>query len=443
MEPVRHFNSKGRNKMANIVVVGTQWGDEGKGKVVDLLTAKCDLVVRFQGGNNAGHTLVVEGKQFIFHIIPSGILYQHKKCLVGNGVVVDPDTLLEEIRGLNDAGIEVSPDRLSLSERAHIIMPYHMALDLARERVKGSGKIGTTGRGIGPCYEDKVARTGIRAIDLTEPDTLEEKLRTNLKEKNFLLTEFFGAEAIEVEPVLEKYLKMGEELKPYITDISIEIDDAINSGKQVLFEGAQGTHLDIDHGTYPFVTSSNPVSGSACTGAGIGPTRLDKVIGIVKAYTTRVGEGPFLTELNDKVGNYIQEKGREFGATTGRKRRCGWLDFVVIKDSVRLNGLTGLAITKLDILAGIEKLKVCVGYDCDGEMIKQRPTSLKRLALCKPVYREMEGWNEDISGVRKLEDLPLNARRYLETIEMTTGVPLSIVSVGPGREESIIIEGMS
>ncbi len=426
--------------MATTVVVGTQWGDEGKGKIVDLLTAKVDLVVRFQGGNNAGHTLVVEGDTFIFHIIPSGILYDDKKCLVGNGVVVDPEVLLEEIKSLKETGIEVNAKRLSLSDRAHIIMPYHQAIDLAKESAKGKGKIGTTGRGIGPCYEDKVARTGVRAVDLTEPDILAEKIKANLKEKNFLLTRFLGAEPLEARPILDSYLGMAEKLGPFITNVSYEIEQALKSGKNILFEGAQGTHLDVDHGTYPFVTSSNPVAGQACAGAGIGPNRLNHVLGVVKAYTTRVGAGPFETELNDETGNFIQERGMEFGATTGRRRRCGWLDLVVLRDSARLNGLDSLAVTKLDVLTGLEKLNICKGYESGGKPIHYRPASLKQLAQCTPIYKEMPGWREDIRSARKLDQLPANARAYLEAIEDIAEIPISIVSVGPGREETIFIE---
>lgn len=426
--------------MANIVVVGTQWGDEGKGKVVDLLTAGVEFVVRFQGGNNAGHTLEVDDRQFIFHIIPSGILYENKKCLIGNGLVVDPEVLLEEMEDLNRAGITVGPERLSLSEKAHMIMPYHKALDLAREAAKGKDKIGTTGRGIGPCYEDKVTRAGVRAIDLTEPDVLEEKIRTNLKEKNFLLEKFLGASPLEAQPILDHYLTMGQKLTPYITDVSVELDQAVKAGKAILFEGAQGTHLDIDHGTYPFVTSSNPVAGTACSGAGIGPKQIHHVVGIVKAYTTRVGAGPFVTELEDETGDFIQAKGKEFGATTGRRRRCGWLDLVVVGDSVRLNSLDSMAITKLDVLSGLETLKICVAYEIDGQMVHQRPASLGKTALCKPVYKEMPGWKEDITGAREKKDLPAAALDYLSAIEEITGVPASIISVGPGRNDTIVVK---
>ncbi|RLB41026.1 MAG: adenylosuccinate synthase [Deltaproteobacteria bacterium] len=426
--------------MENMVVVGTQWGDEGKGKVVDLLTAGVDMVVRYQGGNNAGHTLVVGGKKFIFHLIPSGILYEDKVCLIGNGLVVDPEVLLQEIGRLQEAGISVGPERLVLSEKAHLIMPYHKAIDAAREAAKGKVKIGTTGRGIGPCYEDKAARIGIRAIDFTEPDVLKEKIQANLEEKNFYLEKFLGAEPLDPQEVVERYLEMGEKLLPYIGDVSYALYEAARQGKTILFEGAQGTHLDVDHGTYPFVTSSNPVAGTICSGAGIGPNILRHIIGIVKAYTTRVGAGPFVTELVDETGDYIQERGAEFGSTTGRRRRCGWLDLVVVKDSVRINGLTALAITKLDVLTGLNKVKICVEYELDGKRVQVRPASLNTLARCKPVYKEMPGWDEDISGARKLKDLPAEARAYLKQIEEITGVPISIVSVGPAREETIIVD---
>ncbi len=425
--------------MGNVVVVGTQWGDEGKGKVVDLLTAQAHVVVRFQGGNNAGHTLVVGGKKFIFHLIPSGILYEDKTCLIGNGVVVDPEVLLGEMDKLEGGGIRVTPGRLYLSEKAHLIMPYHKALDLAREAAKGKAKLGTTGRGIGPCYEDKAARVGIRAVDLLEPDTLEQKIRSNLKEKNFFLKEYLGAEPLEPESILESYLKMADRLKSYITDVSKILEEAVNDRRQILFEGAQGTHLDVDHGTYPFVTSSNPVAGTACTGAGIGPRHLGHILGVVKAYTTRVGAGPFVTELTDMVGDHLREQGVEFGSTTGRPRRCGWLDLVVVRDSARLNGLNSLAITKLDVLGGLDTLKICVGYEMEGMKVDSRPASLKVMEKCKPIYQEMPGWEQDISGARELEQLPQQARDYLVAIQDITGLPISIVSVGPAREQTIIL----
>ena len=426
--------------MSNVVVVGTQWGDEGKGKVIDLLTAQADNVVRFQGGNNAGHTLVVNGDQTICLLVPSGVLHKGKKNLIGNGVVVDPEVLLEEINTLREKGIAVGPENLSLSEKAHLIMPYHKAIDLAREKAKGKDKIGTTGRGIGPCYEDKVGRSGIRAIDLLESESLQEKTKANLREKNFYLTGFLNAKPLEFEPIFDQYQSMAEILQPYITNVSLEIEQAIKSGKRILFEGAQGTHLDIDHGTYPFVTSSNPVSGSVCAGAGVGPDKLHHIIGIVKAYTTRVGSGPFPTELEDETGDYIQEKGAEFGATTGRRRRCGWLDLVMLRDSVRLNGLTSLGITKLDVLSGLKQLKICVGYEFQGKRIEAGPASIKRLAQCIPIYEELPGWDQDITSARQFDDLPMEARNYLNRIAEITQVPLSIISVGSGREETILIK---
>jgi adenylosuccinate synthase len=426
--------------MTNTVVVGTQWGDEGKGKIVDLLTAKADLVVRYQGGNNAGHTLVVQGKRFILHLIPSGILYEDKKCLIGNGVVVDPQVLLEEIESLQNAGLQVNPQTLSLSDKAHVIMPYHKAVDLAREASKGKAKLGTTGRGIGPCYEDKVARCGVRAVDLTEPDTLEEKIRSNLKEKNFYLKQFLGAEPLDPESILDTYQQMAERLTPYVTDVSMQLHQALRENKQILFEGAQGTHLDVDHGTYPFVTSSNPVAGSVCAGAGIGPGQLHHVVGIVKAYTTRVGAGPFPTELDETNGERMRERGKEFGSTTGRPRRCGWLDLVVVRDAARLNGLNSLAITKLDVLSEFNELKIAVGYRLDGKDIDCRPASLNKLARCTPIYRSLPGWNSEIADVRDWDDLPSAAQEYLKTIQELTGIPIGLVSVGPERKATIVIK---
>jgi adenylosuccinate synthase len=423
--------------MSNVVVVGTQWGDEGKGKIVDLLASRADLVVRFQGGNNAGHTLVVGGRKTICHLIPSGILHDDKKCMIGNGVVVDPEVLLQEMDTLNDQGIRFTPERFSLSEKAHLIMPYHKAVDIAREAAKGKDKIGTTGRGIGPCYEDKSGRRGIRVLDLLDAKALEMKIRENLEEKNFLLTRFLNAGALEFQPIFDACMKMAERLRPYISDVSIKVDMATRDGKKILFEGAQGTHLDIDHGTYPFVTSSNPIAGSVCAGVGVGPDKLHHILGIVKAYTTRVGSGPFPTELNDETGEYIQKKGAEFGATTGRKRRCGWVDLVMLKDSIRYNGLTSLSITKLDVLSGLATIKACVAYELDGKMIDHMPASLERLARCVPVYEEMPGWKDDISGAQNIKQLPAAARDYLKYIEEKTGVPMSIVSVGPKREETI------
>ena len=423
--------------MANIIIIGTQWGDEGKGKIVDLLADQADIVARFQGGNNAGHTMVVAGEQFISHLVPSGIL-QGKKCLMGNGMVVDPEVLLKEIDYLAERGIATGPDKIRLSERAHLIMPYHKALDHAREAAKGDAKIGTTGRGIGPCYEDKAARCGIRAVDLLNPELLGLKVREALVEKNVLF-QHLNAPPIDADAVLGQCAELAQRLKPYIDNISIELEAAINEGRSVLFEGAQGTHLDIDHGTFPFVTSSNTVSANACSGAGIGPTAIDGVVGITKAYTTRVGAGPFPTELFDEVGDRIQKIGAEFGATTGRRRRCGWLDMVVLKNAVRLNGLTGLAVTKLDVLGGLEELKICTGYQYQGKVRTDFPADLTILEKCEPVYKTLPGWEEDISGIRHKADLPQNTRDYLSEIEALAVTPIDIISVGPGRNETMIV----
>ncbi len=424
--------------MSNIVIVGTQWGDEGKGKIVDLLAEYADMVVRFQGGNNAGHTMVVDGEQFISHLVPSGIL-QKKTCLIGNGVVVDPSVLVEELDKLKNKGIDVGPNLLKISEKAHVIMPYHKQIDLARERMKGDQKIGTTGRGIGPCYEDKASRRGIRFVELIDAEVFKETVHAVLEEKNFYLKHYLSAEPLDPESIVDQYQGYAERLAPHVVNISIIMNQAVKAGKQILFEGAQGTHLDIDHGTYPFVTSSNTVSGNACCGAGIGPKEITGVIGIVKAYTTRVGRGPFPTELFDEIGDTIQKKGAEFGATTGRKRRCGWLDTVLLRNAVRLNGLTGLVITKLDVLDGLTSLKICTGYEYNGEILDDFPAALKTLVACKPVFETLPGWSEDISGIRKLEDLPKNARHYLDRIEELLETPIDIVSVGPGRNETIIV----
>ena len=425
--------------MSNIVIVGTQWGDEGKGKIVDLLAEYADIVVRFQGGNNAGHTMVVDGKQFISHLVPSGIL-QKKRCIIGNGLVVDPEVLIEELDKLKTMGINPGPDELMISEKAHVIMPYHKSIDLAREKKKGDKKIGTTGRGIGPAYEDKATRRGIRFVDLIDLEVFKEKITTILEEKNFYLKNYLSAETLDPEVIIEQYTQYAQRLAPHVTNISVAINEAIKDGKQVLFEGAQGTHLDIDHGTYPFVTSSNTIAGNACNGAGVGPKEISGVIGIVKAYTTRVGRGPFPTELFDKTGDFIQEKGAEFGATTGRKRRCGWLDTVILKNAVRLNGLTGITITKLDVLGSLKSLNICTAYEFEGKVVKDFPASLKVLADCKPICETLPGWSEDISGIRKIEDLPENARNYLKRIEELIETPIDIISIGPGREETIVIK---
>lgn len=427
--------------MANVVIVGTQWGDEGKGKIVDLLTQHADYVVRFQGGNNAGHTLVVEGKKYVFHLIPSGILYENKKCVIGNGVVIDPAILLEEMAKLSASGLPVNPARLSISHNAHLIMPYHKLLDGASETAKKAGaKIGTTGRGIGPCYGDKVMRAGIKAGDILDRSLFKDKLQENIEDKNFLLTRKYGGAPLSFDEIYDQYLAYGEQLAPYVGNVSVELDEARKDGKHILFEGAQGTQLDIDHGTYPFVTSSNTVAGNACTGSGFGPSHIDEVIGILKAYTTRVGEGPFPSELFDETGDTLQRKGGEFGATTGRKRRCGWLDAVLAREAVRLNGITGLAITKLDVLSGQPLLKVATSYQYKGKTYQAMPGNIHEVQGLTPVYEEIPGWQEEIGQVRSVTDLPDKARDYVKWIEDLTETPAMLLSVGPGREETLLLQ---
>ena len=426
--------------MANVVVVGTQWGDEGKGKIVDLLTRYADYIVRFQGGNNAGHTLVVEGKKFVFHLIPSGILYESKMCMIGNGVVIDPEVLLAEMQELADTGLPVTPERLMISENAHLIMPYHKSLDLNQEAaLKGSKKIGTTGRGIGPCYGDKILRKGIKIGDLLDEDLFRDKLRDNIEEKNFLLTKRLNSEPVSFEDIYSQFQTLAEKLAPFLGNISVELDQARKGGKHILFEGAQGTQLDIDHGTYPFVTSSNTVASNACTGSGFGPVYIDAVIGILKAYTTRVGSGPFPSELFDETGEQLQQKGGEFGATTGRKRRCGWLDSVVANDAIRLNSITGLAVTKLDVLSGQSTLKIAISYEADGKKYTSMPSNIRLTEKVKPAYEEIPGWQEDIGSARNIEDLPQKARDYIKRIEDITETPAAIISVGPARDETLLL----
>ncbi len=424
--------------MPAIVVVGTQWGDEGKGKIVDFLTAKAHFVVRFQGGNNAGHTLVINQKKYILHLIPSGIFHPHTVCVIGNGVVVDPAVLISEIENLKNAGVEITPKKLKISERAHTIMPYHKALDLAREAKAKKNKIGTTGRGIGPCYEDKVARRGFRLIDLTRPKYFRERLKTILEEKNFFL-QYLSAEPLNYKEICEKYLEFGKYLKPYLTDVSSLLWEGFKKNKNILFEGAQGTYLDIDYGTYPYVTSSNTLAGNACCGSGLGPTFIKEVIGIVKAYTTRVGEGPFPTELKDEIGEYLREKGGEYGSTTGRPRRCGWLDLVMVKGAIKLNGITSLALTKLDVLSGLSKIKLCVAYKIGKKILKTFPSTLEDLSKIEPVYEELPGWEENLEGIKDLNHLPKEAKDYIKAIESYLGVPISMISTGPGRENCLIL----
>ena len=426
--------------MANVIIVGTQWGDEGKGKIVDLLTEYADCVVRFQGGNNAGHTLVVDGKQYVFHLIPSGILYENKHCFIGNGVVLDPEVLLAEIKELAGHGLPVTPARLMISERAHLIMPYHKLLDAGSEAKLATGrKIGTTGRGIGPCYGDKVLRRGIKLGDMLDRELFRELLRENLAEKEFLLNKCYGIEPPKLESVYDEFMGYAEQLAPFVGNVSLALDRHRREKRHILFEGAQGTQLDIDHGTYPFVTSSNTVAGNACTGSGFGPAHIDAVIGILKAYTTRVGEGPFPTELFDDTGEELQRKGGEFGATTGRKRRCGWLDGVIAREAVRLNGITDLAITKLDVLSGQQELKMATSYNCGDTTLEAMPNNGKDFSRLSPVYEKLAGWSEEISHARHIDDLPAKARAYVKRIEEFTETPACILSVGPGREQTMLL----
>lgn len=424
--------------MTTIVVVGAQWGDEGKGKVTDFLASQADVVLRCQGGSNAGHTVVANGTTHKLHLIPSGILYPEVACIIGNGTVIDIEVIMQEIDGLQEKGFGV--EHLAISERAHIILPYHYTLDALQEEMKADQKIGTTKRGIGPCYADKISRNGIRLVDLMEWDTFIEKLDFNLKEKNalFALYDLPKIEGAAYDELIAKYKVLREKIAPYVKDITETVNEMAVSGKKMLFEGSQGTLLDVDHGTYPFVTSSYPTSGGACTGSGVGPTHIDKVIGIAKAYTTRVGEGPFPTELLDEVGDAVREKGAEFGTTTGRPRRCGWFDAVVCKYATMVNGLTDIALTKLDVLDELAEIKICRAYSYKGEEITSFPSSLKKLAEMTPIYETMPGWQVDTTECKNYDELPENAKNYIERLEELSHCKISIVAVGPDREQTIV-----
>lgn len=426
--------------MSGVVIVGAQWGDEGKGKITDFLAEQAEVVARYQGGNNAGHTIVFKDKRYKLHIVPSGIFYGDKVCVIGNGVVIDPKVLIEEISYIEANGFQT--ELLKISDRAHIIFPYHIRLDQAEEMMKGAGKIGTTGKGIGPAYMDKAARIGIRVSDLLDRDVFKEKLKRNLEEKNRILEKIHGLEGFRFEDIYEEYLSYGERMRKYVTDTSVLLNDALDAGKRVLFEGAQGVMLDIDHGTYPFVTSSNPSAGGVCIGAGVGPTKIHRVVGVVKAYTSRVGDGPFPTEIEGEIGNRIREVGREYGTTTGRPRRIGWFDAVVVRHAGRVSGITDLSINSLDVLTGIPTLKICTSYRYRGKILETYPASSEMLKECEPVYEELPGWDEDISRVERLDDLPANARHYLERISQLTGIPLSIFSVGPDRNQTHQLRGV-
>ncbi len=424
--------------MANTVIIGAQWGDEGKGKIVDMLSAQSQVIVRFQGGNNAGHTIKVKGEETILHLIPSGILHDGKICLIGNGVVLDPAVFLSEVDHLAARGIDVAPARLGISKKTHLIMPYHKSLDKAREAKRAGHKIGTTGRGIGPCYEDKAARVGLRAGDLADPDLVREKVRHALLEKNVLLRDLYKFEPLDENAVCDELLGLAPRLLPYLTDVEARIHEAMLAGQSVLFEGAQGIHLDIDHGTYPFVTSSNTVAGNAAAGSGVAPGTLNRIVGIVKAYTTRVGSGPFPTELLDDTGSYLRTKGHEFGATTGRPRRCGWLDAVVLRETVRLNGLTDIALTKLDVLQNLPALQICVAYELDGKRLEYLPQEEGALGRVTPVYEELPGFEDDISECTAFEELPGTVQGYIRRIEELSGVKVSMISVGADRRQTIV-----
>lgn len=425
--------------MATIAIVGAQWGDEGKGKIIDYLAIKADVVVRGQGGNNAGHTVVVGENKYALHLIPSGILDPKTINVIGNGVVFDPEGFLEEVEGLKSRGINT--DNIFISERSHLIMPYHKEIDRLSEEMRNENKIGTTKKGIGPCYMDKVERTGIRIVDFVDEDA-ENILRKKIENKNNYIEKIYGGKALDTEKIIEEYLEYSKKIKPYVKDTSVMVYEAVKRGKKVLFEGAQGTLLDIDYGTYPFVTSSHPIAGGFAVGAGIGPNSINEVLGITKAYTTRVGKGPFVTELFNEEGDKIREIGKEYGTTTGRPRRCGWLDVVIVKYSARVNGMTGIALMLLDVLSGFEKIKICSGYLYNGEKIDNFPSSLKVLSQCKPIYEELDGWKEDITLAKSYDDLPENAKKYIKKIEELVGVPVNIVSVGPKRSQTIIINEM-
>ncbi len=424
--------------MSTVVVVGTQWGDEGKGKITDFLAESAEVVARYQGGNNAGHTILINDKKYKLTMIPSGIFYEDKVCVIGNGMVINPGALLEEIRYIHENGF--STTNLRISDRAHVIMPYHLLLDGLEEERKGENKIGTTRKGIGPCYMDKAARSGVRIADLMDAEEFESKVRRLVAEKNTLIEQVYGSKGIDADSIIQEYLGYAEQLRPYVTDTSVVLNDLIDAGKKVLFEGAQGVMLDIDQGTYPFVTSSNPSAGGVCIGSGVGPSKIQQIIGVAKSYTTRVGDGPFPTELMDETGNWIRERGNEYGTVTGRPRRVGWFDSVVVRHARRVSGITGLSLNSLDVLAGLETVKICTAYTYRGEKISHYPASLKMLAECQPVYEELPGWSEDLSGVRKLEDLPANARRYVERVSELTGIPIAIFSVGRNREQTNLVK---
>lgn len=426
--------------MSSVVVVGTQWGDEGKGKITDFLSENAEVIARYQGGDNAGHTIKFDGVTYKLHLIPSGIFYKEKISVIGNGVVVNPKSLVKELAYLKEHG--VATDNLRISDRAHVILPYHIKLDQLQEDAKGDNKIGTTIKGIGPAYMDKAARVGIRVADLLDKEIFAERLRINLEDKNKQFVKMFDSEPLNFEDIFEEYYAYGQQIKQYVTDTSVILNDALDEGKRVLFEGAQGVMLDIDQGTYPFVTSSNPVAGGVTIGSGVGPSKINKVVGVCKAYTSRVGDGPFPTELFDETGDRIREIGREYGTTTGRPRRVGWFDSVVMRHSKRVSGITNLCLNCLDVLSGLDTVKICTAYELNGEKIYHYPASLKELSACKPVYEELPGWQEDITACKTIEELPENARKYLHRISELVGVRISTFSVGPDRSQTNVLESV-
>jgi adenylosuccinate synthase len=417
------------------VILGAQWGDEGKGKIVDLLSENADIVVRYQGGANAGHTVSFDGKTYILHLLPSGIFHQNVTCVIGNGVVIDPITLMDEIEMVKSAGVDIK-GRLLISHNAHLIMPYHKLLDKIYDQ--GEDKIGTTGRGIGPAYVDKYARVGIKVVDLLDREILCRKLRKNIEAKNEILEKIYGATKLDVEKIIDEYIEFDKKIDEFVTDTALYLNNAIKEKKKILLEGAQGALLDIDHGTYPFVTSSNPTAGGASTGSGIPPTKINGVIGVIKAYTTRVGEGPFPTELKDEIGDYIREKGVEFGATTGRPRRCGWLDLVSLRYSIMINGIDKLALTKIDVLSELDEIKICVSYEINGKKLKSFPTNPEALSKVTPIYETLKGWKKDLSNISSYSELPAEAKEFVEAIELFTGVEISIISIGADRKQTIL-----
>ncbi|WP_141500903.1 adenylosuccinate synthase [Paenibacillus luteus] len=420
--------------MSTVVVVGTQWGDEGKGKITDYLAEGADVVARYQGGNNAGHTILIDNKKYKLTMIPSGIFNHNKTCVIGNGMVINPEALIDEINYIHENGF--STENLKISDRAHVIMPYHLILDGLEEDRKGDNKIGTTRKGIGPCYMDKAARNGIRIADLMDAEEFEARVRAIVVEKNQLIEQVYGGEHLDADAIVRDYLGFAEILRPYVTDTSVVLNDAIDAGQKVLFEGAQGVMLDIDQGTYPYVTSSNPSAGGVCIGSGVGPSKIQQVIGVAKAYTTRVGDGPFPTEQDNEIGQLIRDKGHEYGTVTGRPRRVGWFDTVVVRHARRVSGITGLSLNSLDVLTGLETVKICTGYKLRGEVIETYPASLKMVSECEAVYEEHPGWTEDISNAKTLEDLPVNTRNYLNRVSELTGIPIAIFSVGRNREQT-------